>query len=257
MKNHRTKLKFFISIASMLFVLTVYNQCLIDNKTNPSRKKQTTTEESNRAPTNSPYDNDTIVNEDDPYPEPSDDVMAPPPMTPPVDVVEIRREQPVVGIKNFEQVFYTMASLTGVPPTNTNVVRVYDEVSTQLPTENDIKTFAPSNHVGVLKLAAEFCDLMIENGTYRSAAYPGFNFNQTPTQVLNTAGREMVVQQSIDHFFGLGVLSPEEQGMIRGEFQGLITTLLANTNLNQSATTRMVVKGLCVASLGSVHLNLF
>ncbi len=256
MNNHRTKLKFFISIASMLFVLTVYNQCLIDNKTNPSRKKQTNIEESNRTPSNSPYDNDTIVNEDNPYPE-TDDDLTPPPMTPPVDVVEIRRERPVVGIKNFEQIFYTMSSLTGVPPTNTAVVRVYDEVSTQLPTDNDIKTFAPSNHVGVLKLAAEFCDLMIENGTYRSAAYPGFNFTQSPNQALNTTGREMVIQQTIDHFFGPGVLSSEEQGMIRGEFQGLITTLLANTNLTQAATTRMAIKGLCVASLGSVHLNLF
>lgn len=251
--NLKNKHKIFFSVATLLSLTLVFNQCVLDTKVNkrPDRGVAEDTESTNyHNPGNS---GNEVRDEEDPYQE---DPMTPP-MVPVIDVNQVREVSPSYGIKNFEQVYYTMSSLTGVDPTNRDVERVYQEVNSKLPNDNDIKTFASANQVAIVKLATEFCHVMIENNTLRSAVYQNFDFTRTPNQILNNEGKTQLITRTIDHFIGEGMLSAADRSFMQQELMVLTNQLLEGANLGSNLTTRMVGKGLCVTALGSIHSSIY
>jgi hypothetical protein len=160
--------------------------------------------------------------------------------------------QVTTGVRNFEQILYTMSALTGLDPL---VVRnVYREVVTSLPTDNDIKVFTATQQIAITKLAAEFCYQLSRSNydTQRNAIFPGLNLNAVPNQALNPANREIFIDQIIQGFWG-GMVSHEEADLAHDELGRLIDEAI-NGNNNATATQR-AFRAACTASLSSAYVT--
>lgn len=162
------------------------------------------------------------------------------------------------GIKSHEQIFYTMSALTTVPVTNNEVRNVYNQVSTSLPTDNDLKVFLPPHQLAITKLAAEFCNSLVENATLRINIWPTYtSFTRTPAQgSLSPQNRALIIQDVLQAFWG-GVITEAELYAAEDEMDLLMTELLAGENTNDAAVTRNVIKGVCTVALSSAHVTLF
>lgn len=236
--------RIFISITTLLCVLIAFNQCVVDKKGSSTKSKFSS---NSQAP--APAAGDAGDQESDA--ELPDGLVMPPINSPDNDP---STEALDVGVKDFEQINATMSALTGVSTTDSAVQSVYRTVASALPSDNNIKSFLPAHQVAITKLAAEYCERLVENGTLRSAIWPTINFGGTPTQVFNSSGRAAVINQAIDRF--LGPLQSQERTQAYNELTILFDSLLSGENLASSITTRKVVKGICISSLASAHVTL-
>lgn len=161
------------------------------------------------------------------------------------------------GIKSHEQIFYTMSALTSVPVTNNDVRNAYNQVATSLPSNNDLKVFLAPHQLAITKLAAEFCNVLVENPGFRINVWPTYaGFNLTPDIGLSAENRQIIIQELILSFWG-GVISEDEHYAAQEEMKLLMNELLVDENMNSSATTRNVIKGVCTVALSSAHVTIF
>lgn len=165
----------------------------------------------------------------------------------------INEMQVSVGMKSHEQIYNTMSELTGVSMTG-SVKNIYDQVTTSLPTDNDIKIFLPSHQLAITKLAAEFCKVLLDSATLRIVIWPTLNFTANPDTVLNMAGRNLLIEEMLQAFWG-GVTLPDEKIQAGNELHQLIDDLLEGEANNQ-VTTRNIAKGVCTSALASAHVTL-
>jgi hypothetical protein len=190
---------------------------------------------------------DTVAEGDATPDEPMPPGHTPPSNTPEGDT----KEEDIVsfGIRSFEQVNATMSVLTGVPITTANIVNVYSsDLSTQLPNDNNIKSFSAANQVAITKLAVEYCDALFENATLRSQFMPGINATQTPAQVFNENNKNLIAKTFLDKFWGAGLdINPD----VQADVVALMNSLLQGKAQNNAAITRGVLKGTCTAVLAS------
>jgi hypothetical protein len=169
--------------------------------------------------------------------------------------VEPNGDQPEVGIKSFEQINKTMSALTGVRIDRNNIENVYEDVITQLPTDNTIDTFLAAHQVAVTKLAAEYCDTLVNDSTLRANVWPGFNFGTSATNAFNSTGTQNFIVQTLNAFWGQGVdLAGRAPASI--ELQQLVNDLKVGENLSASSTTRKIAKGVCITTLASLNVTL-
>jgi hypothetical protein len=169
------------------------------------------------------------------------------------------------GVKNHEQLLHTMAAVTGIPANNTAVLTVYNQVAATLPTTNDVKSLLAPNNVAIVKLAAEFCNQLIEGGsggTARTAIYntaipdgPGvINFaSVTRDQLL--ASNLSFVQRTVDAFWG-GIISESDLLDAEAELTDLLIDLASEEATNNNAAAKKVAKGVCTAVLSSAYVTL-
>ncbi len=231
-----SKIRLGASIGSLLVLLLSFNHCVLQPKASktPADGSTTNQQQSNNS-------GDTGSGNTDPVD--------------PVDPPNIVLEEVDVGVKNFEQVLETMSVLTGVDANTNAINNTYEDLKTQLPTNNDIKTFLPAHQVAVTKLAAEYCDELVDDNNLRGSIWPGFNFGGTPTNSLNPNGRATIINQAIDKFWGLGTVSGADKNAAIVELQILMADLIVG-EANNSATTRTVVKGVCIATLATARVTL-
>ncbi len=238
------KARIFISLGTLTAVLVTFNQCVVDKKSSGKSAKFTS---NSAAPAPVGGDAGDVESEND-----LPDGLTMPPMNsgeydPAVDSID-------VGVKDFEQINATMSALTGVPTTDGSVQNVYRTVVTQLPSDNNLKSFLPAHQVAITKLAAEYCERLVENGTLRTAIWPNLNFTQNPNQAFTAANRSTVINQTIDRF--MGPLNATERSTVTAQLVEIFDTLLQGEDVTSSVTTRKVVKGLCITSLGSAYVTL-
>jgi hypothetical protein len=226
------RVKMTISITLLLGMLVGFNQCVLNSV---ASKKTTSTYGSSEVP--DPVTTDTGETTTTTTTAKSAEALA----------------SMDVGIKNFDQINYTMSQLTGIPTSNTNVASVYSDIAIQLPTDNNVQNFLPSMQVAITKLATEYCDRLIEIGTLKATIWPGIDFTQTPTQTLTTAKKTLLISQTISYFYG--PVSSSESATITTELTSLYDSLISGESLTTSATTKKVVKGLCTASLSSAYVT--
>jgi hypothetical protein len=229
-----SKIRLGASLGSLLVLLLSFNHCVLQPKASKKPADGSSTDQQ-QSSNNSGNGNIDPVD--------------------PVDPPSIVLEEVDVGVKNFEQVLETMSVLTGVDA-NTNAINdTYQDLKTQLPTNNDIKTFLPAHQVAVTKLAAEYCDELVDDNSLRGSVWPGFNFGGTPTNSLNANGRANIINQAIDKFWGMGTVSAVDKNAAIVELQILVADLVAN-EANTQTTTRTVVKGVCIATLATARVTL-
>lgn len=162
---------------------------------------------------------------------------------------ELRKAQVDVGIKNYLQINSTFSSLTGVPTTNNDVLNTYNDVKTQLPTGNSLKTFSASVQVGVAKLAMEYCNAMMGNQALRSTRVPGVDFTAGPAAAFGGTGGDALVDGLISSFW-----LDDASGPDRAASKTMLKSLLGELQVgvaNNAQQTSNIASGTCAAVLAS------
>jgi len=167
------------------------------------------------------------------------------------DVVPLQRIQASVGLKNYDQINASMSVITGIAATTPAVRNVFTNLTTSLPTDNDIKGFLGSQQVSIFKLAVEYCDALVRDPARRAEFFPGFNFAGTPAAVLNASGKQDIADTLVTKIWGkdLDFLPPHAESV--DTVVGLIDNVLIGKNTAQVAVTGAVVTGACTAVLAS------
>lgn len=155
---------------------------------------------------------------------------------------------PDEGVKDTERIFMTMSALTGVPTTN-GIRNTYNTVyKTQLPSSYRLESFQESQMLATMKIATEFCNIMLNDTTLRAAAWPAVNFG-TANLFANVATRDAFIIALMNRFWGEGVLEPieyEEGGELIDEL--MVDAMAAGSNTLNTA------KLACSAALSSAHV---
>lgn len=173
----------------------------------------------------------------------------------------INEIQVTTGIKNHEQILHTMGTVTGIDPfSNNGIMNIYRQVELSLPTDNDIKIFSSTQQVAVTKLAAEFCQVLVDDGAKRALIWPGQNFNGTPEQSLTNPTQ--LINQTISAFWG-PMLTAEELDMAHADLRGLIKMLNTQqppppppARAYPAPSTINTIRGVCTAVLSSAYVTL-
>ncbi len=152
-----------------------------------------------------------------------------------------------IGVKKFDAINATMASITGVSPNSTKVKATYESVRQSLPAVNDINAFLSSHQTSIAQLALQYCSVMMDDTTARSAFFgPGVNFSSNLA-----AGAER--NAFIDVLFSKGIGTAGTQPgdvAAKGELNDLIGDLCTARACGGQRTID-VLKAACGATLGS------
>jgi hypothetical protein len=235
-----------ISISTLAIVLVAFNQCVVDKPVNTKKAKSSSASTSAPAPAPATSNEDAgDIESDNELP----DGLVMPPINAPV--TESEMDGIDVGVKNFEQILISMSETTGVSAADNGIQSLYKELTIQLPGDNNIKSFLPANQVAITKLAAEFCEKMVESQNLRVVVWPTINFGQSPTQVFSASNKQLIITQAIERF--LPPMETNQQTLTYNELSKLFDELLTGENLSSSTTTKKVVKGMCISTLASAH----
>ena len=94
-----------------------------------------------------------------------------------------------IGIRTFEEINATIATITGIPVTNAAVNSVYTDYIQQLPSVEAIDAFLPSHQMAIAQLALTSCSELLNNGLVddKHVFFPGFDFDQTSQTAFGPA----------------------------------------------------------------------
>jgi len=184
------------------------------------------------------------------------------PGLPPVPPIEVFGDPlPSEGLRDFDKVNTTMASLTGVDPNSASVRDTFAELEQQLPGTFDLRTFSSSQQVGISKLALEYCDAMIESSALRTAFFgttPAFQFDQPVTTAFSDqTKRDLIIDRLVDRMLGASIAYQPSRDEVRPALNDLISELTAGCTAGtcDATRTRNLVKGVCAAVLSSAAVT--
>jgi mono/diheme cytochrome c family protein len=169
--------------------------------------------------------------------EPAPLTPAPPPDVPrPSDV----------GVRTFDEINASMASITGVSPNVASVKSTYDTVKQQLPTVENIQAFLASHQVAIAQMAIAYCSALVDDTTKRTQFWGldpvNVNLNTSASQVINPL---------VDRVMGLNLASQPDPNAVRTELGNLISGKLCASGCSGATRNAVVVKATCAAALGS------
>lgn len=149
-----------------------------------------------------------------------------------------------IGVRTFDAINATMASITGVSPNDARVKATFQNVRQSLPAVPDMVAFVSSHQTSIAQLALQYCNVLLDDAAARSAFFPGVNFD---TLTL-PAGSNAIVDPLVNKMVGTVGTQPDAE--TRTELEGLITTLCPGTTCT-GTRVRNVTKAACGAALGS------
>lgn len=180
---------------------------------------------------------------------------------------------PTLGVRSFARVNASMAAVTGVDPMTPAVNATYQDLSTQLPSTNDLRSFVSANQVGIAKLGIEYCDAIVEDagpGGMRETFFDGaagFGWTATPAVAFaNPADVDLITDPILDKIIGAGLRGDVGGSAARPQVEAALDTLIGDLLGSCGGTlqpacddvyTRSMVKGLCTAAVasGPVHIH--
>jgi len=165
---------------------------------------------------------------------------------------------PVEGVRDFARTSAAMGALTGVSPATPPVREQFTELQQQLPAGFDLRSFVSSNQVGISKLALEYCDALVEDGSpggarerFFGASNP-FPFDADVTTAFAGTNADLVVDPLVDRIVLGGIPNQPAPDDVRSVVDGLVSELVNGCPPECDATrTRAIVKAACTAVLAS------
>ena len=82
---------------------------------------------------------------------------------PEIPLPKIERKEFV--LRNFDQFFFTLATVTGVNPKEDAVAKPFIALKNQLPSGNEISLMSPFGELAMMSLAGSFCELSMPDGS--------------------------------------------------------------------------------------------
>ncbi|WJG08763.1 LamG domain-containing protein [Aliiglaciecola sp. LCG003] len=161
-----------------------------------------------------------------------------------------------IGVRNFAEINATLATITTVPTSNSEVKAAFETLKQQLPTVTDPTSFLASNQMAITQMAIKYCDQLVENNNLRASYFSGFDFNQAADQAFTAQNRELIVTPLLDRVIGQDLASQPERSDVAQELNNLIDTLTdcSGNKVCDATYTRTVVKATCAATIGSAAM---
>ena len=176
------------------------------------------------------------------------------PAEPPVAALPQDLEaQAEIGVRNFDEINASMASLTNVAVNNPEVQASFTQLRQQLPSVSKIDSFLTSNQMAITQLAIKYCDVLVEDSALRASYFPDMNFAANANNGFDSAMKDAIIMPLNARMLGSGIDSQPESSEVYSEVSNLIDRLstCANQNSCSADTTKTVVKASCAAILGS------
>ncbi|PVV08511.1 MAG: ATPase [gamma proteobacterium symbiont of Ctena orbiculata] len=159
-----------------------------------------------------------------------------------------------IGLRTFDEINATMASLTGVSPSLESVQTTYTTIRQQLPSSEDINGFLSSHQVAVSQLAIEYCSSMVDDTTLRAAMFPGFDFNTNANDIQSATWQSQVVAPLMSQFMGEQLSTQPAPSLVEGELMNLLTGSVGLARCSgtcEADRTEKATKAACASLLGS------
>lgn len=155
-----------------------------------------------------------------------------------------------VGMRDFKTVNATYSALTGIAPTNANVLTTYNAASGTLLSTMDAKQFNGPGQISQIKLASEYCNEAVNASN--ANLFPGLN--TITTQVLgafSTAQRTGVATALLRN-----LASEKVPGNAAVNSLVTLSVDLGNGLASTNANLRAVLVGMCTAVLASGKVSI-
>ena len=172
----------------------------------------------------------------------------PSPLPPPPDVPR----SPEMGIRDFAEVNATMAVMTGIPTSNSEVNTTYQLVRQAMPVSPSIEGFISSQQMGVTQLAIKYCSVLVDDTGLRTSFFPGFPFGSDMATAF--ADRSLLIDPLVDNFVGQGIGTQPDIVDLTAEVNDLVDRLMACGGSCEPDRTERIVKGACASVLGSAAM---
>jgi hypothetical protein len=168
----------------------------------------------------------------------------PAPLTPqtPAD----RDREADIGLRTFDEINETMATVTGVSPNQADVRATFETVRQALPAVENVNGFLASQQMAVAQLAIEYCNALVEDTGLRSSFFPSVNFGQTAA-----TQQSAIIDPLLDRLMGTNLVSQPDPTEVRTELEALIGRLTNCPGGCEPDRTETVAKAACAAVMGS------
>ena len=188
----------------------------------------------------------------------------PPPATPPAPTPVDLAPASVIGVRTFDEISATMATITGVSQRDASVSATFDTIRQSLPATADIQSILASHQVAIAQLAIEYCNALVENrgAISRTQMFPGFDFSATALAAF-PANENALFDPLFDRVLGVTQLgSQPDRTAVRTELSQMINGIpgdatrpgLKNTGANTAPRTQAIAKAVCSAVIGSAAM---
>ncbi len=181
---------------------------------------------------------------------------------------------PDIGIRTFDEINASIAAITGVPITNTEVDAVFQQYRQQLPSVESIQAFLPSHQMAIAQLALTSCSELVETN---SAYFGSFNFDEPASTAFDTTIKRnqilnplLEAAANVDTAASANSLTTQpDEGELR-DMLGTTTGLVLDASVSgetfdglmaemqsclpgcdTSDRTREIVKAVCATTVGS------
>lgn len=163
-----------------------------------------------------------------------------------------------LGTKTAYEILDSMALISGVPKTDTDIVNAFIDAVPNLPTNNSISSLSASAVAAAHNLAFEFCDEVSRtNGgggaNYRQAFYEGSSF-AADFDIDDDQDVEELVNFLPNKICGPQVEETSDREVMKQELREIFNTL-ENSNVNVNDTNKHIA--LCTAVMSSSCVLLF
>lgn len=159
-----------------------------------------------------------------------------------------------IGVRTFDEINATMATLTGIPTTNSSVKTTFDTIKQQLPTVPNIEGFMSAHQVAVAQLAIEYCNALGDDPTLRTAYFPTLDFSASASSAFaDSTGRNLLIDPLLTRMLGSNIATQPDNTAVRVELDSLIVKLTPCSGSCGSRTVT-ITKAACAATLGSAAM---
>jgi hypothetical protein len=154
-----------------------------------------------------------------------------------------------MALKNFRAILNSLAAVTGVDPTSSDISAYYQQIQAQLPRTGTLSEFNAQTYLASAGLGSMFCNHVITNdvqaGKATTGPDAGIDFTKGPNSVT-TAQRVTLIQNYFTQFLQRAPTATEQTTM---------TTLFAaqTDTANTVAETQNAILAVCSAVAGSIE----
>lgn len=180
-------------------------------------------------------------------------------------------DQPSQGLRDFAEINASLAQMTGIATTNTQVATTYEKVKQQLPTLTNLDGFLAAQQMGITQLTVAYCNALVGSSSAanpaRTAIFPGFDFAAAANVAFNSdTKRSQIIEPLLARLHANEVadgVNPHSKldgqadpAELRLELNQLIDNMTACGSGCAADRTLTTVKATCAASLGSAVMLL-
>ena len=168
-----------------------------------------------------------------------------------------------IGVRTFDEINATMATITGVSADEPGVVETFDTIRQSLPTVETIEAFLSSHQVAIAQLAIEYCNALVNDTASRSSLFGSFPFtSDVPTAFDGGATEDLFLEPLLDRVIGASPLdSQPDRAEAKTELVQLIHGISGDDTRQglafgggDAGRTQTIAKATCAALLGSAAM---